>query len=494
MHTPTHIIDPDGEVVIVLRNANAPFAGLEQVIPEAPAAGLTSPKILQSTVIDSHLAEEEINDTPPPSMRRKKKGKKGKRGGHYNAGYEEATPALEESYAEPEPEPAAESEYPAEPVTESEYPAEPAPEPVEEPVPEAFEGPEYYTVHEAPAEPDEAPIEPAEEAPAEDLSTWSIEEPAPEPSYSRAPSPKPAAEPVAIEGEPIPEAASEEANVCRIQVSAKHLALASPVFKKTPAVRITNTFHESDKYHENGSNEVDVENWDIDALLILLHAIHGKHNAIPRQLSLEMMAKVAVLADHYDCKEAVGIWARHIWIHNLQETPAMCSSHDLALWLWISWFFELPAKFQECTAIAKAWGGGDFDAFGLPIPEHVIEVINGGRNYAIESIISQLDSLRNDFLTGKRGCHFECASMMYGALTKEMHLKDLLSPVPLAPFSGLNYKSLVKRVRSFKEPVWYSTHGTYHLRQHECPDSEFASVLGDFDESIEGLELASLLP
>ena len=59
----------------------------------------------------------------------------------------------------------------------------------------------------------------------------------------------------------------------RFQVSLKHLTLASPVFKKM----VTGSWKESVTYLKEGSVEINAENWDSEALLILLCVIHGQH-------------------------------------------------------------------------------------------------------------------------------------------------------------------------------------------------------------------------
>lgn len=80
----------------------------------------------------------------------------------------------------------------------------------------------------------------------------------------------------------------------RIQVSAKHLALASSVFKKI----LTGGWKESITYLQKGSVEITAGSWDIEALLIILRIIHCQSYGVPRKLTLEMLAKVAVLADY----------------------------------------------------------------------------------------------------------------------------------------------------------------------------------------------------
>ncbi|RDW83611.1 BTB/POZ domain-containing protein [Aspergillus mulundensis] len=99
----------------------------------------------------------------------------------------------------------------------------------------------------------------------------------------------------------------------RIRVSAKHLMLASPYFKKM----LTGGWKESLAYQQKGSVEITAEDWDLEALLILLRAIHCQHHLIPESLELETLAKVAVIADYYDCKDVVYAWGRATWMRTL---------------------------------------------------------------------------------------------------------------------------------------------------------------------------------
>lgn len=114
-----------------------------------------------------------------------------------------------------------------------------------------------------------------------------------------------------------------------------------------------------------------MERWDIEALLILLRVIHCQNQHVPRKLTLEMLAKVAVLADFYECKEAVGFFA-NIWIEALEEEPPTTYCRDLITWLWISWFFELPRYFQEVTSTAMSRSNGSISNLELPIPDRVL--------------------------------------------------------------------------------------------------------------------------
>lgn len=81
----------------------------------------------------------------------------------------------------------------------------------------------------------------------------------------------------------------------RFKVSSKHLTLASPYFKKM----LEGPYKEANL----PCPEVTIEEFDSEALKILLNIIHGKNSNIPRFLSLDMLAKVSEWVDYLDCFE-----------------------------------------------------------------------------------------------------------------------------------------------------------------------------------------------
>lgn len=332
----THTIDPDGEVIIILLNANAPFAEFyddQDAVTEmlAQEATVEEKDHVQSQVETADDAAEHVwegfgNSLSVKQLRKSKKKKEKKKSKRFSS-VETAVRPVDV----PEPDPA-------------------EPEPVDEPVEEL----ESWTVDEPAPEPPEP-----------------VEEPEPEPEPVDEPEPEPEPEPV---DEPVDESTQKtdqyqsDDNVY-IQVSAKHLMLASPVFKSM----LTGSWKESVIFSklQKGSIEITAESWDIDGFLILLRIIHCQFNHIPRKLSLEMLAKVAVIADYYKCKEVVRFFS-DTWIEALEERYLEEYSRDLILRLWIAWFFQLSSQFKKVTSIAISHNGGFISSLGLPIPNRVI--------------------------------------------------------------------------------------------------------------------------
>lgn len=114
------------------------------------------------------------------------------------------------------------------------------------------------------------------------------------------------------------------------------------------------------------------------------------------------------------------------------------------------------------------------------------------RQSAIEGLVRLLHETRDDLLSGRRGCGFECSSIMWGALSKQMQSDTLLSPRPAAPYPSLTYISLVQRVSSFNRQKWYGSSSRYARYRHKCPASSFGMLFGELKD-IEGLDLEDLI-
>jgi hypothetical protein len=99
--------------------------------------------------------------------------------------------------------------------------------------------------------------------------------------------------------------------------------------------------------------------------------IHGHTRKVPDALSLETLAKIAVLVDFYECLEVVEMWSK-IWVDKLRSTVPRDYSKDLMLWVCISWVFQQVEIFQKVTKVAMMHSTGSLRTMGLPIPERIV--------------------------------------------------------------------------------------------------------------------------
>jgi hypothetical protein len=120
MDLPTHIIDPEGKVIIILRNADRHFAGPVENAPNSTASDIFTEMLdsVQSPVevIENSEFHFEQPELTPKEKRKKKKKNQRKGSGSITTTLEFTSPPNEEPSAE---EPVAEEPAAEEPAGES---------------------------------------------------------------------------------------------------------------------------------------------------------------------------------------------------------------------------------------------------------------------------------------------------------------------------------------------------------------------------------------
>jgi hypothetical protein len=152
------------------------------------------------------------------------------------------------------------------------------------------------------------------------------------------------------------------------QVSSAHLITASPKFKSELQSLIHN------QKDDNGHYRLDCSNWDPEAFEIFLNTLHTRYRRVTKQLSLEMLAKVAVMIEHYQCWEAFELISQ-TWIKHVRMCHPMPStySRDLMLWMQVAWVFKLPKEFTRTTTIALHQSTeSSIPEMGLGIPPSIL--------------------------------------------------------------------------------------------------------------------------
>ncbi|KAJ4196199.1 hypothetical protein NW759_016417 [Fusarium solani] len=140
---------------------------------------------------------------------------------------------------------------------------------------------------------------------------------------------------------------TEHGQVCyQMLVSSSHLTQASPVFRKM----LKGSFAEA-VTNSQGLYCITAIGWDPEALVIVLDIMHGHNRNVPRQLTLEMMAKVAAIVDYYDCLEIVEVFAG-VWVDTLAESQPSTYGKDTILWLLVSWVFQRQNIFEKMAGLA----------------------------------------------------------------------------------------------------------------------------------------------
>ncbi|KAF4200230.1 hypothetical protein CNMCM8927_003677 [Aspergillus lentulus] len=345
MTEPTHIIDTEGEVIIFLKCPESPFASWNEDV--ADPKPLTSHGDVQKT--DSGYATQEGIHKKVTTKRLKKKNKR--------RNQMPAQPEMDEP-----------TDNPAKTLDPADTAMQSTAEIVDDSVTESANGPTTEPLDE---QLQEAHPDPSLDSSIENGCEIDCE--------------------VALQG---PESDEHNRGDCfRIQVSAKHLALVSPIFKET----LSGRWKEGLRLLKEGSVEIPIRDWDLEAFLILMDIFHCQAQNLPREICLELLAKIAVLADCYQCQPLVRFFAE-IWIGHLRRKIfSTIYSRDSMLWVWVSWNFGQLFEFEKSTSIAISQSKGLITSLDLPIPAKVIDEMNRRRNDAISAVLSLLAEQRDAF-------------------------------------------------------------------------------------------------
>jgi len=84
---------------------------------------------------------------------------------------------------------------------------------------------------------------------------------------------------------------------------------------------------------------------------------------------------------------------------------------------------------------------------------------------------------------------FECGSMLLGALTKQMNNMGILTPKPVAPFSGFSLEELQNSIKSIRTPKWcFKNHS-----EHPCSLDSVIHEVSDVIDRAQGLVLSDFV-
>ncbi|USP76614.1 hypothetical protein yc1106_03888 [Curvularia clavata] len=255
------------------------------------------------------------------------------------------------------------------------------------------------------------------------------------------------------------------------QVSLAHLATASPTFRME-----LQSCRKHQKDHD-GFSRLECSDWDPEAFEILLNTLHTRYRRVPKQLTLELLAKVAVMVEHYKCWEAFEpisqTWIRHVRVHHPMPS-AYC--RELMLWMLIAWVFKLPKEFTKTTTLAlQQCTESRIQDMGLVIPPSILQALENRRLRVIEEIIETFNKWIDEFSDTyickvDANLTFECSSILLGALMKQMRNIGILSLRAVAPFDGFSIENVYESVKMLKSPIWetYDEINELYPIKHSC--------------------------
>ncbi|KAF4438719.1 hypothetical protein F53441_12735 [Fusarium austroafricanum] len=264
----------------------------------------------------------------------------------------------------------------------------------------------------------------------------------------------------------------------RMLVSGKHLELASSLFK----TMLTGPFVEG-KADDSGLRRVTASDWDPEAFKIVLTIMHGYHRDVPKSLSLEMLAKLAMIVDYYECHECVELYT-DIWLEGLKSEMPTVYGRDCILCMFISWVFSQPDMFRNMTQIALRYSGKLIEAENFPIPADILEQIDEARQSVLEKIFPAIYDLLDRLQEEETDCTYECSSMLLGFLTKALRKHEVLSPPIVQPFNGSSIEDSTNMIKNLKKPEWYTAGGSYYGRHHCTIQGKLSISLDEIEKEL----------
>ena len=311
-----------------------------------------------------------------------------------------------------------------------------------------------------------------------------------------------------------------EEEVIHYLVSSRHLTLPSPWFKR--ALRSAGSREAVPL--SDGYLHVPASEWDEAALLALLNILHLRKRQVSKEITLEMLAQIAVLVDYYELKNEEAI-ADNVdaWVDYVRSTRPVPTHYgrDLMLWICVSATFDLSLEFEKATAVAIQESTGAIQTLGLPIRQSItrrfaepIQIqgermmltsageIEQKRIHAIDSIISQLHLLLDKYRAIDYSCphkspSFYCGALLFGTLHKEMEKWGFLAGRPENPFLGSSLRGVCSKMDAVRSPIWLhkvsDVFGSPRLVNHSCSlKEEIDFIVQTSTESVGGIKLSDL--
>lgn len=147
-------------------------------------------------------------------------------------------------------------------------------------------------------------------------------------------------------------------------VSSKHLSLSSPLFRKG----LQGPWRESVAF--NGIRRWEASDWDEYALLLFLRVIHGRSHGLHEPVSFGMVARVAVIADYYQCPEPISSFAR-MWTTDADFGMGLSPfplSRQGVLAVCIAFVFSAEDRFKHATLACVRKSRQYIPTDDLPLP------------------------------------------------------------------------------------------------------------------------------
>ena len=175
-----------------------------------------------------------------------------------------------------------------------------------------------------------------------------------------------------------------------VQVSSRHLALASQFFRAMFDGNFAERIEPGDVL-----KRVPLPDDDANAMVILLHIIHGQLRQAPKTVPMRTFVAIGVLVDKYGLHEVSEIFTTR-WFDALWSKAEFQSSSGLVNWIFLSWIFKRAMEFAKVTKHAILNGPKDLHDHGLPLPDATFSKLSlyHVSHFLTPYLIAEIDSRR----------------------------------------------------------------------------------------------------
>lgn len=133
-----------------------------------------------------------------------------------------------------------------------------------------------------------------------------------------------------------------------IQVSSKVLGLASPVFK----AMFSPSFAEGRSLTSSSPSRISLTDDNLVAIVSLCQIIHYQTKSLPKEPDQSFVEQLAIVADKYDCIEALGPLS-HMWLATLEAEAVVliedATSSTIGKLLYSAYTFDCAIAFKKIT-------------------------------------------------------------------------------------------------------------------------------------------------
>ncbi|KAF5571551.1 hypothetical protein FPHYL_298 [Fusarium phyllophilum] len=249
--------------------------------------------------------------------------------------------------------------------------------------------------------------------------------------------------------------AEEIPDVVRIRVSSKHLTFASKVFSamlQGPWAEATSSLPS-----QQNPRQISTSAWDAKAFAIVLDAIHGRVQKIPRYINLILLARIATIVEYYQCYESLELLS-DVWLsdESVTEEDFWLYTEKSLLRLYVAWVFENGDIFsvEARRALKLSKGLSEFQLNDLPVGG-ILELVDKKRTELIGRVLKGLDDLLESLRT-EGECPLlgssDCSSTLLDTLMREgFRWQNDYGPLT-APYCGHSVNTMLGFIEGIPQP------------------------------------------